>query len=590
MARRVLSWALVLIVAWAVRPAVAQTASPLKAIPDDVAVVVRVKALQGTLNKIASLADAVQPGTGQTVKFGGAAIGGLLKNPTMEGVDQAGDFYVAIFLEKDAAPGMVFLVPSKDLAAMEEALGDEVTFVKADKHGIYSDDEELATSFKDQLKSKDKDSLGDTIDAKSLAALNRGDISVFVNVPALLEAYKDEFEMIQGQLEGLKDQKPEGDTPGINIAAVMEKLQGITGSLLKAVEDHEGITLALSVTDKDVVIEEFFQLDEDSATGKLLKGGTGSEMPLLNSLPGDALGYFGFQCNLSELMAWSLEFAEAVITDEKALEVLKSTTSELKGLKFTGLAGAFNLSGKADEGLLRMVNLMSLDSPQKLRALSMKYAETVKEMETNGTKTEISYKADAEKVGKTSVDLMTMKITISDDAPGAEQQRAMMKLFYGEEGAETRTAYLKDKIVQATGGGAKAMEAALKAVEVPAKAPAASLQAVKAKLGAKPNFVGLVDLASLVVRGMGMAKEFGADELPFDPEQIAKGLSLKPSYLGFGIEVQDAAVSVKTVIPVDQIKSLVQLGMKAQAAVSGGGDEKEEKEEKEEKADEKEDK
>ena len=150
MARRALGWALVLVVAWTVRPAVAQTASPLKAIPSDVAVVVRVKGFQGTLNKIASLADAIQPGTGQTVKFGGAAVGGLLKNPTLEGVDQAGDFYVAVFVEKGEAPGMVFMVPGKDLAAMEEALGDDVTFVKGDKHGIYSDDEELATSFKDQ--------------------------------------------------------------------------------------------------------------------------------------------------------------------------------------------------------------------------------------------------------------------------------------------------------------------------------------------------------------------------------------------------------------------------------------------------------
>jgi hypothetical protein len=323
MARRALSWALVLIVAWTVRPAVAQTASPLKAIPGDVAVVVRVKGFQGTLNKIASLADAVQPGSGQTVKFGGAAVGALLKNPTMEGVDLAGDFYVTVFVEKDAAPGIVFLVPSKDLAAMEEALGDEVTFVKGDKHGIYSDDEELATSFKDQLKSKEKDSFGDTIDEKSLAALNRGDISIFVNVPELLEVYKDEFQAIQAQVETIKDQKADNDTPGVNTAALMEKLQGIASHLVKAIEDHEGITLSLAFTDKDLVIEEFFKLNDESDTGKGLKGGTGSEMPLLNSLPADAIGYYGVQCNLGDLIGWSVGFAEAVITDEKALDQVR---------------------------------------------------------------------------------------------------------------------------------------------------------------------------------------------------------------------------------------------------------------------------
>jgi hypothetical protein len=244
----------------------------------------------------------------------------------------------------------------------------------------------------------------------------------------------------------------------------------------------------------------------------------------------------------------------------------------LKGLKFGGLAGAVNLSGDAEGGLLRLITLMTVDNPQKLRALTKKYAETVGEIEAAGTKTEVTYKADAEKVGKTSIDLVTTKITINDDAPNAEQQKQMIKLLYGEEGNEARTAYLKDKIVQVMGGGAKAMESALKAVETPAKTPAASLAAVKAKLGTKPNFIGLIDVASAVVKGLGVAKEFGGDELPFDPAKLTKGLTLKPSYLGFGVEVQDAAVSVKTVVPVDQIKSLVQLGMKAQAAAAGGGD------------------
>ncbi|MDB5335210.1 MAG: hypothetical protein JWN70_829 [Planctomycetaceae bacterium] len=577
MARRALSWALVLIVAWAVRPAVAQTASPLKAIPSDVAVVVRVKGFQGTLNKIASLADAVQPGTGQTVKFGGAAVGAVLKNPTMEGVDLAGDFYLAVFVEKGEAPGMVFIVPAKDMAAMEEALGDDVTFVKGDKHGIYSDDEELATSIKDQLKSKEKDSLADEIDEKSLAALNRGDISVFVNVPALLEAYKDELQMAHGLLGNLKDQVPETETPGINTAALLEKVQGIATTLLKAVEDHEGITLAIAFTDKDVVIEEYFALDDESDTGKALKASTGTDTPLINSLPADAIGYFAVQGDLSKLMACAMDFAEAIITDEEASKAIKSAATELKGIKFGGVAGAVNLAGGDEGGSLRILSLIAVDKPEKLRALTKKYSEAIKELEANGTKTEVTYKADAEKVGKTSIDLVTAKITISDDAPQAEHQRALMKAFYGEDGMESRTAYLADKIVQTVGGGAKAMEDALKAVTASSRTPSASLSAVKAKLGTKPNFVGLIDVASLVVKGLGMAKEIAGDDLPFPIEKLTKGLSLKPSYLGFGIEIQDAAVSIKTVIPADQIKSLVQMGLKAQAIQNGGGEAEEEK-------------
>ena len=575
MARRVLSWALVLVVAWTARPATAQTASPLKAIPSEAAVVVRVKGFQGTLNKLASLADAVQQGAGQTVKMGGGFAGTLLKNPVMEGVDQAGDFYVAVFVSKEEAPGLVFIVPGKDLDAMEEALGENVTFVKSGKHGIYSEDEDLANAFKEQLASKEKDSLGDEMDEKSLAALNRGDISVFVNVPALLEVYKDEFQQVHGLLEQLQEQKPEGDTPGVNTEAVMERMQVIAKGLIQAVEDHEGITIALSVTDKDLVIEEFFKVGEDTETGKILKAGNVSDMPLLNSLPADAIGYYGVQFNISELMAWGIDFAEDVITDEKASEAIKAVATDLKGVKFTGLAGAINLADTPDEGLLRLVNLIATDSPGKVRALTKKYAETVKEVDSNGVKTEVTYKADAEKIGKTSVDVMSAKITVSDDAPGADQQKAVLKAVYGEDGATTRSAYLKDKIVQTTGGGKAAIEAALKAVETPTKS--ASLQAVKAKLGAKPCFVALIDFATLAVKGMGLAKSFGGDDLPFDVEAIAKDLELKPSYLGFGIEVHDAALSLKTVVPVDQIKSLVKIGMKVQAVQNGETGEEEKK-------------
>ncbi len=566
MARRALSWALVLVVALTVRPALAQTASPLKAIPGDAAVVVRVKGFQATLNKVAALADAVQPGSGNTVKFGGAAIGAGLKNPTMEGVDVAGDFYVAVFVEKDSVPGIVFVVPGKDLAAMEEALGEDVTFLKNNKHGIYSDDEELIDAVKEQLKSKEKDSLADSIDEKSMAVLNRGDISVFVNVPALLEVYKDELEQAKGAVGTIKDQVPPGETPtGVNMPAIMEKLQEVATILVQAIEDHEGISIALTVTDKDIVLEEFFKLEDDSESGKALKAGTGSDLGLLNSLPADSVGYYAVQCNISNMIAWSSEVMEAIISDEKALKVIKDAMAEMKGVKFNGIAGSFNLA-KSKTGILNSVNLFSVDDPKKVRSLYQKSAAAMKEFEANGTKTEMTYKADAEKIGTTSIDLMTSKITISDDAPNAEKQREMMKAMYGEDGPVSRTAFLKDKLVQTMGGGKAAMESALKAAEGASRTPATGIQAVRTKLGTKPNFVGLLDVANLAVKGMEIAKEFGGDELPIDLEKITTGLSLKPSYIGFAVEVQDAAVSLKTVVPVDQMKNIGQIVKKAIAA------------------------
>lgn len=571
MARRVLSWALVLFVAWTAGPATAQTVSPLKAIPGNAALVLRVKGFKGTLEKLAKLADAVEPNSGNQIKFGGAFLGAGIENPTMEGVDQAGDFYVAVFAEKDSQPATLFAIPGKDLEAMEEALGEEVTFVKQGQHGFYSKEEDVIEKVKEQVKSKDKTSLGDAIDEASMAVFNRGDVSVFINVKAVLSTNKEQFEFLKSQTGMISSLTPPGDSPsGVDMGALMGKLKDVVDGLLVAIEDHEGISVGLSISDKDLTIEKLFKLKADSKTGKSLKGGSGSDLALLNSLPGESLGYYALQCNLSSLLQYSVDFSTAVVTDEKAKEAIKATAGDLKNLKFNGLAGSFNLA-KGDSGIFSMANLISTDDPKKLRTLSQKYAAAFKEFEVEKIKTEMTLKQDAEKIGANSIDVTTVKVTIPDDAPQADQQKAMQKLFYGSEGATARTAYLKDKVVQVTGGGKAAMEATLKAVEASSRTPAASIQAVRSKLGTKPNFVGLVDLASLAVKFMSFAKDLNPDApIPDSVEKIADGLSLKPSYIGLGIEVQDAAISTKTVIPVEQMKSIGQVVKKAIAVSQEG--------------------
>ncbi|MDB5388060.1 MAG: hypothetical protein JWM11_3706 [Planctomycetaceae bacterium] len=547
----------------------AATKSPLKAIPGDAAVVLRIKGFQTVVNKVAALADAVQPGSGQSVKFGSNLVGGLISNPTLEGIDQEGEFFLAVFTEKEKQPGLVFVVPSKDLPAMKEALGDAVSFVEVGTHGVYSSDEELINAVKEQIKSKENDSLADAIDGKSAAVMNRGDVSVFVNVPHLLEIYKNEFAAAQGQIENIgKTERPANAPPGMNWDAIMAAVQTFTGKLVKAIEDHDGITISLAFTDKDVVIEKFFKLDDKSETGKSLKGGTGSDMPLLNSLPAGSMGYYSIQCDLSSLTTQLLEFSATVIEDEKVRTSLKDFLKEIGSVKFNGVAGAFNILGNSTDGAFRMVNVVNVSDPQKVRTLSKKYAETLKVFEANNTKTEMTYKSDAEKIGANSIDQTISKITISDDAPDAEKQKKMMKFMYGDGPIVARLAYLKDKLIQTAGGGKEAMESALKSLD--SRTSTAAIQAARYKLGAKPNFVGLIDMANLALQGMKIAKDADENALPFNPDAIAKDLVLTPSYIGFALEVEDAALSMKTVVTLDQIKSIAQLVKKTMAAQQGG--------------------
>jgi len=550
-------------------PLLAQAKSPLTAIPGDAAILVRVSGFQGLLKKVAGLADAVKPGTGATVQFGGAAVGGLISNPTLDGVNLDGEFFLALFLDKEKAPGTVFIVPAKDLPAMKETLGDSVSFVEVGEHGVYSSDEELVNSIKAQIKSKEKDSLSDLIDPQSLAALKRGDISVFVNVPALLEIYQDEFAQAQGAIENIGNtERPENAPPGMKWDAIMSTVQSFVGKLVEAIEDHNGITIAVSITEKDVVIEQYFKLNNESDTGKALKGGTGSEMSLINSLPAGSLGYYSLQCDLNSLTEKLLEFSAAVIEDEKTQASLKDFVKEMQSVKFNGAAGAinFNQPGSDNPGAFRMVNVVNVSDPQKIRGLTKKYADSVKEFEANFTKTEMTYKPDAEKIGTTSIDHTISKVTISDDAPDADKQKKMIQYMYGEGPVTARSAYLKDRIIQTAGGGKASMEAALKSVDSRTTTP--EIAAARAKLGKTPNFVGLIDLANFTIQGMKIAQAMeGA--LPFDVDAISEGLTLTPSYVGFAVEVEDAAVSLKTVVTLGQIKNFVKLGEKISQAQQG---------------------
>ena len=548
-----------------VAPAMAAD-SPLDIFPGHTTVVVRVKGVKGTIDKAAAYADAVVPGTGQQLKFGAGLIGAGIKNPTLEGVDLAGDLWVGVLANKEGEPALAFGVASSDLAALEGALGEEVTFIKAgSKHGIYTDNEEFGEALEAGAKGGDDfESMADAIDEKSLAVFNKGDISIFVNIPAILEMFEAEVEMAGGLVETITQQEiPAEAAPGVNMPAIMEMMQGFAKGALQFVKDHEGITITATVSAKDIVIEEYFKVGDDSESAKLLAKHPGGDMAVLGALPADSLAYFGVQCNTAGFMKWAMEMSKAAISDEKALETIDTMTEEFAKLKLGGFAGSANL-GTKETGLMHMVSVMETPDAKKLQAINTKYQKSLSGLELGGMKANITVKAGAEKAGSTPIDVVTIKYEAGEDStPQAEMSLKMMETMYGSKGLTQRIAYLDKYMVQSVGGTLANMEAVIKGLSSSKATGSAALQATRAKLTPKANFIGMVDLPTAALKILRLVTEM--EELPLPNaemlKEVATAVNVKPSYAGVSLNVGDGAVHVKSVIPVEQAQGIAKIVM-----------------------------
>jgi hypothetical protein len=171
--------------------------NPLDAVSTEASAVIRVKNPLATAGKVADLAELVAKGSGDQIRQQTAAMGLAISNPTLAGVDQAAEWWVAVYAhgaEKD--PDVVFIIPATDIKAMKEGLGDGVKFMESGKLGVYTTDADAASKTAARLKGEGK-SISTLIDKDSNAVFESGDAGVFINVAQLAVVYKTEIEELQ---------------------------------------------------------------------------------------------------------------------------------------------------------------------------------------------------------------------------------------------------------------------------------------------------------------------------------------------------------------------------------------------------------
>jgi hypothetical protein len=548
------------------------------AISSEAGVVVRIKNPQATIGKIAEFVDQVVPGFGQQVQAQAGGIGLLISNPTLAGVNQEADWWLAVYPKAgDQPPEVVFVIPATDLKAMKEALGDSQKFIEHGKFGVYTADADAADRTTALLKGTGK-SIVESADKPSVEVFEKGDISVFIHVRRLTTVYKEALsegrERFSQQLENFPEEVP--GTPGINPKVLADIVGQVTTVLFQGIDDTQSCTIALSISKEGLAFEDLIRFNADSKTDKLLQKSPPSTLESVGNLPAGNLGYLGLKGDFSDLMQFGTKMMAAFQGgNPQGAKEMQAAMAEMQKLKVGSFASTFGL-GAIDEGAIRSVTITEINDTAKVRELSRKLFQAMGSIETGGIKQTYDVKLDAEKHGQNTADVVTVKTDFGDlgDPSNGEMMERFMKALYGPEGMVTRTVYLKDKVVQAAGGGKGSLEKALSALEksTDSAGTATSYQKARGRLGEKANLVVLFDLPSTIARAVTVVAEGNIlpPTIPISPDMF-KNLDIQPSYLGLSASTEPQGLRVKTSIPVEQVQGVAKLVQTVILLQAGGG-------------------
>jgi hypothetical protein len=545
-----------------VRP-VAAAETALDTMSADAGIVGRLKNPDATLDKLVELTNLIMPGLGDNVRAQAGALGMVISNPAQAGVDRQADWWLAVYPHADREPGIVFVVPATDLAAMKEAVGNGFKFIEHGKFGVYTEDADSADKITALLKGNGKP-IASLFDKDSQAVFDKGDISVFIHITRLVTVYKVKLAELRESaargIEGLPGGG--GGTPGIDPKAMAQFAGELTNLLFQGLDDAQSCTIAAMISKEGLAFEDLVRVAAGSKTDKLLQKSQPNPLANLSLLPAGALGYIGFHGDFSNLLQFGMNSIAGLFPGKDGgSKDFQAALEEMQKLKFGVIASSFSL-GSATDGALRVVGVTEVSDPQKVRELSQKLVKVAGTIQPPGVKQTIELKPDAEKIGSTTVDLL--KVTQEPAAgagPEAMFDDRVAKILYGPEGMVTRFVYLKDKIVETKGGGKQTLETALTTIESKSSSVGGdpAFQQARTRVAEKANLVLLFDLPGTIVKAVTVAVESRMLP-PLDPE-LLRSLDFKPSFLGLSAATEPQALRVRSNIPTEQAQGIAKVAL-----------------------------
>lgn len=525
------------------------------AIPESASAVVRWKAPQTSVAKLADFVDAVQPGLGGAVKAGLPGAGELLGNPGLKGVDLTQDIWLIAFAEPQATPAVVVVMTAKDVDDIKDSLADSFELHAVGKLVAYSIDEDALEQVKQRLGGEGKSLLA-KLDASSKKLFDSSDLGVLVNIKQLVEDFSDELEQAGPQLDALIDQitenLPEAQRPQLEPA--FEMYRNFGKMLLKGIHDTPSFVLGVTFSKTAIRIEDRIQIAEGTPTSKFFTSQKPGEISLLSKLPAGKPAYFAIKGELSSLIQWSLNMSKNMLTDASTdqKKLMDDAVKEFANIKYDEIALYFDVAPKAPA--VRMGAVATVNSTKGLREFSQKFAKAMGEIKTPMFTQTTVLESNVDKIGGVAVDRLTIKQKFDDSNPGAEIQQKVMSAMFGDDGMQQFVLYQPTRMLQTTGGGKAELQNLATAVDS-TKGGDAAAAAARKRFPEKANVIALFDLARIIQNGVQVADELDA---PVNTEGLAD-LKLEPSFIGYALGCDATSLQSQFELPVVQVQNIAKL-------------------------------
>ncbi len=271
--------------------------SPLAQISRDADVVIRIRQFDGTVEKVAALVNAVQPGFGDMVSQNAPAFGLAISNPGMAGVDRSKDFYLCLFMREEGEPKALFAIPTTDGEALSKALPGNFEAQVRDDWVFYADKDHGVPEV-----AGESDSLATILEGDSNAAkvFANSDISLHVNIDHIAEVYDSKLQ--QGR-EFFETQLEQGlNAPNVaNPEAIVGILKAEAKLAFKLLDETESLTLGLTPSAEQLQVDQLLEFAEGSDLAKFVANQPKSKFAGITKLAAGLPAYVGMSGDMAQI-------------------------------------------------------------------------------------------------------------------------------------------------------------------------------------------------------------------------------------------------------------------------------------------------
>jgi len=533
---------------------------PLSYFSGEVDVLIRLKEPDQTLEKVVKLVNQVQPGAGDALRESQlGALGALISNPTLTGVDQSRDWYAGVYFQAGAQPIVVFAIPAVKSEDLVSAVGEMTTRVH-EKWVLYTDAESIPEA-------DSAASAATKMGAARISSLTSGDLSIDVNVAHVREIYADQIEVAQDKvLESLNQLRFLPSQGGMNPQVLVEIYGTLAEGAFQALADGQVSQASLSITDTELVLNKQVIFSDNSPSAQFLANNKQAEMPELLQLPDGGQIYYGISGEMKTFMRAAMKLNMMLLQDGDQTKQLNEMTELMQPIHFGPLIASLTVS-KTDPSPFHAITLFQASPIDAVRRMNREVVKKTETIETETLKQTSTLKPDAETYGEFKADLVEIKQEFKTDTPAGEMQMKFQKMMGGNDAMISRVLYLKDEYITCMGGGEKRVHELLKRLN-----STKTNQLVKARkpLMKTANLLLFLDLARFFGDTLSVAATH-IDEFPLPiNSQMIDTLNLKPSYLSMAAGSDANTAQFEMRLPIEQILGITKLSILIGTSVRGG--------------------